>query len=86
MTRTTPLLAVGALMIVAGALLAAGGESSSPGWLVLIGAVFIAVGLVHTLLRATSLARRRQHVKHDHSWWTNLFGDTSTPDDREGTG
>lgn len=63
---------------MAGALLAF--TVNSVFWLlVLVGALAIGVALLIALVRATRLAMRPQEVKYDHSWWTNIFGGTSTP-------
>lgn len=33
--------------------------------------------------RAIALARRPQRVRYDHSWLTNILGETSTPHDQD---
>jgi hypothetical protein len=48
-------------------------------WLVRVAAILIGAALLVALTRATRVALRPQRVRYDHSWWTNLFGGTSTP-------
>jgi hypothetical protein len=51
--------------------------------LLLLAAAIAVNAVVRLFLRATASARRRQRVKYDHSWVTNMLGETNTPHEQE---
>ena len=80
----TPAATIGALIVMAGALLAFAVHS----WLwgaVLAVALLAGLGSAIALVRATRLAMRPPQVKHSHGWWTSVLRDPSRARKQTGT-
>jgi hypothetical protein len=76
--RLAPVLGLGAPVVIGATLLAVFADSAF--WLLVLACVLVIAAVLLTVLaRAIRPAMRPQHVTYDHSWWTNLLGDTSTP-------
>jgi hypothetical protein len=73
-----------ALLTLGGALAVVGSAAavlvSGAFWaMTFVGATLVIGGIASTLWRAIAYAVRPQAVKYDHSWMTNVLGETSTP-------